>query len=62
MEKMLRELMADLATRAEVAEAQAQTMESDYLKGLYDGYAGGYSLAADMVQDVLAELLKKEGK
>ncbi len=62
MEKMLRELMADLAKNSESSEENAQTMDSSYMKGYLSGRADGYSLAADMVQGVLAELLKKEGK
>lgn len=62
MENMLHELMAALAKRVDEDEARASTMESTYMKGYYEGRASGHSLAADMVQDVLAELLKKEGK
>ncbi len=60
--KALRKLMAALTKRMDDSDESAKEMESSYMDGYYNGRADGYSLAADMVQDVLAELLKKEGK
>jgi len=62
MVEALRNLMSDLAKLVKASEDMQKTTESAFMSGLYAGQANGYSLAADLVQDVLAELLKKETK